>query len=349
MVTPYDSAVRLAEKLNELAPGPTPKKSMFVTTGAEAVENAIKIARAHTGRRAVIAFDGGYHGRTNFTLGLTGKNAPYKQSFGPFPADIYRAPFPIPFHGVTEEQSLRAIDMLFKCDVYPKDVAAIILEPVQGEGGFYPASNSFLKAVRTLCDEHGIVLILDEIQSGFARSGKFFCHEYSGVEADLITVAKGMAGGYPIAGVVGKAEIMDAPEPGGLGGTYAGSPVGCAAALAVIDVIEEENLVQASNRIAKTFNKRLSALQEKHPDIIGDIRTDRGAMMAVELVQDGDADKPNVDLTAKLVSECYDRGLVVLRCGIRGNVFRFLPALTISDARIDEGFDIFDAALQACL
>ena len=349
MVTPYDSAVRLAEKLNELAPGPTPKKSMFVTTGAEAVENAIKIARSHTGRRAVIAFDGGYHGRTNFTLGLTGKNAPYKQSFGPFPADIYRAPFPIPFHGVTEEQSLRAIDMLFKCDVYPKDVAAIILEPVQGEGGFYPASNSFLKAVRTLCDEHGIVLILDEIQSGFARSGKFFCHEYSGVEADLITVAKGMAGGYPIAGVVGKAEIMDAPEPGGLGGTYAGSPVGCAAALAVIDVIEEENLVQASNRIAKTFNKRLSALQEKHPDIIGDIRTDRGAMMAVELVQDGDADKPNVDLTAKLVSECYDRGLVVLRCGIRGNVFRFLPALTISDARIDEGFDIFDAALQACL
>ena len=349
MVTPYDSAVRLAEKLNELAPGPTPKKSMFVTTGAEAVENAIKIARAHTGRRAVIAFDGGYHGRTNFTLGLTGKNAPYKQSFGPFPADIYRAPFPIPFHGVTEEQSLRAIDMLFKCDVYPKDVAAIILEPVQGEGGFYPASNSFLKAVRTLCDEHGIVLILDEIQSGFARSGKFFCHEYSGVEADLITVAKGMAGGYPIAGVVGKAAIMDAPEPGGLGGTYAGSPVGCAAALAVIDVIEEENLVQASNRIAKTFNKRLSALQEKHPDIIGDIRTDRGAMMAVELVQDGDADKPNVDLTAKLVSECYDRGLVVLRCGIRGNVFRFLPALTISDARIDEGFDIFDAALQACL
>ena len=349
MVTPYDSAVRLAEKLNELAPGPTPKKSMFVTTGAEAVENAIKIARAHTGRRAVIAFDGGYHGRTNFTLGLTGKNAPYKQSFGPFPADIYRAPFPIPFHGVTEEQSLRAIDMLFKCDVYPKDVAAIILEPVQGEGGFYPASNSLLKALRTLCDEHGIVLILDEIQSGFARSGKFFCHEYSGVEADLITVAKGMAGGYPIAGVVGKAEIMDAPEPGGLGGTYAGSPVGCAAALAVIDVIEEENLVQASNRIAKTFNKRLSALQEKHPDIIGDIRTDRGAMMAVELVLDGDADKPNVDLTAKLVSECYDRGLVVLRCGIRGNVFRFLPALTISDAMIDEGFDIFDAALQACL
>ena len=349
MVTPYDSAVRLAEKLNELAPGSTHKKSMFVTTGAEAVENAIKIARAHTGRRAVIAFDGGYHGRTNFTLGLTGKNAPYKQSFGPFPADIYRAPFPIPFHGVTEEQSLRAIDMLFKCDVYPKDVAAIILEPVQGEGGFYPASNSFLKALRTLCDEHGIVLILDEIQSGFARSGKFFCHEYSGVEADLITVAKGMAGGYPIAGVVGKAEIMDAPEPGGLGGTYAGSPVGCAAALAVIDVIEEENLIQASNRIAKTFNKRLSALQEKHPDIIGDIRTDRGAMMAVELVLDGDSDKPNVDLTAKLVSECYDRGLVVLRCGIRGNVFRFLPALTISDAMIDEGFDIFDAALQACL
>jgi len=193
MVTPYDSAVLLAEKLNELAPGPSPKKSMFVTTGAEAVENAVKIARAHTGRRAVIAFDGGYHGRTNFTLGLTGKNAPYKLDFGPFPADIYRAPFPIPYHGITEEQSLKALNMLFTCDVEPKNVAAIILEPVQGEGGFYPASDSFLRAIRDICDEHGIVMIADEIQSGFGRTGKFFCMEHSGVEPDLMTVAKGMA------------------------------------------------------------------------------------------------------------------------------------------------------------
>lgn len=349
MVTPYDSAVLLAEKLNELAPGPSPKKSMFVTTGAEAVENAVKIARAHTGRRAVIAFDGGYHGRTNFTLGLTGKNAPYKLDFGPFPADIYRAPFPIPYHGITEEQSLKALNMLFTCDVEPKNVAAIILEPVQGEGGFYPASDSFLRAIRDICDEHGIVMIADEIQSGFGRTGTFFCMEHSGVEPDLMTVAKGMAGGYPLAGVVGKAEIMDAPAPGGLGGTYAGSPVGCSAALAVIDVIHEENLVEKANHIGQAFKERLECLRKKHPDVIGDIRCDRGAMMAVELVKDGDPDKANPELTAKLVPEAYQRGLAVLKCGVRGNVFRFLPALTISDELISEGLDIFEASLEHVL
>jgi len=349
MVTPYDSAVVLAEKLNELAPGPSPKKSIFVTTGAEAVENAVKIARAHTGRRAVIAFDGGYHGRTNFTLGLTGKNAPYKLNFGPFPADIYRAPFPIPYHGITEEQSLRALDMLFTCDVEANNVAAIILEPVQGEGGFYPASDSFLQAIRDVCDKHGIVMIADEIQSGFGRTGKFFCMEHSGVEPDLMTVAKGMAGGYPIAAVVGKAEIMDAPAPGGLGGTYAGSPVGCSAALAVIDVIHEENLVDKSNHIGGVFKDRLEALQKKHPDIIGEIRCDRGAMMAVELIKDGNADKPNPELTARLVPEAYKRGLTVLKCGIRGNVFRFLPALSISDDLIHEGLDVFEASLAHVL
>ena len=349
MVTPYDSAVRLAEELNRLAPGPSKKKSMFVTTGAEAVENAVKIARAHTGRRAVIAFDGGYHGRTNFTLGLTGKNAPYKLNFGPFPNDIYRAPFPIDFHGVTEEQSLKALDMLLTCDVEAKDVAALIIEPVQGEGGFYPASNNFLKALRAYCDKHGIVMIADEIQSGFGRTGKFFCIEHSGVEPDLITVAKGMAGGYPLAGVVGKAEIMDAPAPGGLGGTYAGSPVGCSAALAVIEVIEEEGLVEKASAIGAKFKARLEALQTKYPDLIGDIRCDRGAMMAIELVKDGDADKPNAELTAKLIPEAYSRGLVVLKCGIRGNTFRFLPALNISDELVDEGLDILEASFEACI
>jgi len=348
MVTPYDSAVRLAEQLNELAPGPTPKKTIFVTTGAEAVENAVKIARSHTGRRAVIAFDGGYHGRTNFTLGLTGKNAPYKIGFGPFPGDIYRAPFPIPYHGITEEQSLKALDMLFTCDVEAKDVAAIILEPVQGEGGFYPASNSFMKAIRALCDKHGIVMIADEIQSGFARSGKFFCSEYSGIEPDLITSAKGMAGGFPIAAVIGKADIMDAPAPGGLGGTYAGSPVSCAAALAVIEAIKEEGLVERANHIGAVFKKRLTALQAKYPKLIGDIRCERGAMMAIELVKDGDANKPNSELTAKLVPEAYKRGLVVLKCGIRGNAFRFLPALNISDKLMHEGLDILEACFEAC-
>lgn len=346
MVTPYDSAVRLAEALNELAPGPSPKKSMFVTTGAEAVENAVKIARAHTGRRAVIAFDGGYHGRTNFTLGLTGKVAPYKLGFGPFPGEIYRAPFPIPYHGVTEAQSLTALDMLITTDVEAKDVAAIIIEPIQGEGGFYPASNAFLKSIRSFCDAHGIVMIADEIQTGFARTGKFFCMEYSGVEPDLITVAKGMAGGYPLAGVVGKADIMDAPSPGGLGGTYAGSPVACAAALAVIDTIQEEKLVERANQIGKKFDIGLRRLQKKYPKIIGDIRTERGAMMAMELVKDGDADQPNSELLAKLIPEAYAQGLIVLKCGIRGNVFRFLPPLTISDDLIDEGLSILESCFD---
>ena len=349
MVTPYDSAVRLAEALNALAPGPSKKKSMFVTTGAEAVENAVKIARAHTGRRAVIAFDGGYHGRTNFTLGLTGKVAPYKLGFGPFPNDIYRVPFPIAYHGVTEEDSLKALDMLLTCDVEAKDVAALIIEPVQGEGGFYPASDSFLRAIRAFCDQHGIVMIADEIQSGFGRTGKFFCMEHSGVEPDLMTVAKGMAGGYPIAGVVGKAEIMDAPAPGGLGGTYAGSPVACVAALAVIEAIKDEDLVARSAKIGTIFKTRLTALQAKYPDVIGDIRCDRGAMIAIELVKNGDANQPNPELTAKLVPEAYSRGLVVLKCGVRGNAFRFLPALNISDTLINEGLDILEASFGACI
>ena len=349
MVTPYDSAVRLAEALNALAPGPSKKKSMFVTTGAEAVENAVKIARAHTGRRAVIAFDGGYHGRTNFTLGLTGKVAPYKLGFGPFPNDIYRVPFPIAYHGVTEEDSLKALDMLLTCDVEANDVAALIIEPVQGEGGFYPASDSFLRAIRAFCDQHGIVMIADEIQSGFGRTGKFFCMEHSGVEPDLMTVAKGMAGGYPIAGVVGKAEIMDAPAPGGLGGTYAGSPVACVAALAVIEAIKDEDLVARSAKIGTIFKTRLTALQAKYPDVIGDIRCDRGAMIAIELVKNGDANQPNPELTAKLVPEAYSRGLVVLKCGVRGNVFRFLPALNISDTLINEGLDILEASFGACI
>jgi 4-aminobutyrate aminotransferase/(S)-3-amino-2-methylpropionate transaminase len=221
MVVPYDSAVRLAEALNELAPGDSPKKTIFVTTGAEAVENAVKIARAHTGRPGVIAFNGGFHGRTLLAMGLTGKVAPYKTLFGPFPGSVFHAPFPIPYHGVSVEDSLRALNTLFKVDIAPDDVAAIIIEPVQGEGGFYAAPNEFMVALRALCDEHGIVLIGDEIQTGFGRTGKFFASQHAGIEPDLITTAKGIAGGYPLAAVVGKAEIMEAPLPGGLGGTYA--------------------------------------------------------------------------------------------------------------------------------
>lgn len=348
-ITPYSTAVELAEKLNELAPGNTPKKTMFVTTGAEAVENCIKIARAHTGRRGVIAFSGGFHGRTMMAMGLTGKVAPYKNLFGPMPGDIYHVPFPVEYHGVTPEQTFAALDTLFNVTIAPTDVAAIIVEPVQGEGGFYPAPNEFLQALRSLCDEHGIVLIADEIQSGFARTGRFFSCEYANLEPDLITIAKGIAGGFPLAAVVGKAEIMDAPLPGGLGGTYAGSPIGCAAALAVIDIIVAENLVGRAGQIARVFARNLVRLQAKHPDVIGDIRTQRGAMIAMELVKNGDPEQPDAKLTKALVEKAWQSGLILLSCGVRSNVIRFLPALTISDELIDEGMNIVKSCLSELL
>ena len=346
MVTPYDSAVLLAEKLNTLVPGLTPKKSILLSTGAEAVENSIKIARAHTGRRGVIAFNGGFHGRSMLAMALTSKITPYKNLFGPFPGEIYHVPFPIGFHRVSVQDSLNAVDSLFNVDIAPSDVAAMIVEPIQGEGGFYPAPVEFLHALRKICDEQGIVFIADEIQTGFGRSGRFFCTEYADIESDLVTVAKGMAGGYPLAAVVGKEEIMDAPLPGGLGGTYGGSPVGCAAALAVIDVIAEENLVEAANRIGRRFKDRLQALQGEYPQVIGEVRADHGAMIAIELVKGGDAEQPDADLTKALVAEAYRNGLGVLSCGVRGNVFRFLPALTISDELIDEGLDILEACFE---
>lgn len=349
MVTPYDTAVRLAEELNALAPGNTPKKSMFVTTGAEAVENAVKIARAYTGRRGVIAFNGGFHGRTLMAMGLTGKITPYKNLFGPFPGEVYHAPFPIEYHGVSVEDSLKSLHNLFKVDIAPSDVAAIIVEPVQGEGGFYPAPNEFMQALRAICDEHDIVMIADEIQTGFGRTGRFFASEYADIEPDLMTVAKGVAGGFPLAAVVGKAKIMDAPLPGGLGGTYAGSPVGCAAALVVIDVIREDKLVEQANKIGAKFRTRLEALQAKRPGTVGDIRCDRGAMIAMELVEEGDVARPAADLTKALVAAAYENGLVLLSCGVNGNVIRFLPALTISDTLIDEGLDILENCLDACL
>jgi 4-aminobutyrate aminotransferase/(S)-3-amino-2-methylpropionate transaminase len=349
MVTPYDSAVRLAEKLNELAPGDTPKKSIFVTTGAEAVENSIKIARAHTGRRGVIAFNGAFHGRTLLAMGLTGKITPYKNLFGPFPGEVYHAPFPIPYHGVTVEDSLRALDSLFRVDIAPSDVAAVIVEPVQGEGGFYPSPDEFLVALRAICDEHGIVMIADEIQSGFGRTGHFFATERTGIEPDLLTTAKGVAGGFPLAAVVGKAEIMDAPLPGGLGGTYAGSPVGCTAALAVLEIIEEENLVARAEAIGEIAGARLRSIQAKLPDVVGEVRAGRGAMIAIELVKNGDARQPDADLTKFVATSAYEHGLVLLSCGVNGNVIRLLPALTITDALLDEGLDILERCLDSAI
>ena len=344
MVTPYEVAVELAERLNRLAPGPTPKKSIFVTTGAEAVENAIKIARAHTGRSGVIAFGGGFHGRTFMAMALTGKITPYKTAFGPFPAEIYHAPFPIAYRGVTVADSLAAIEQLFKYDIEPARVAAIIVEPVLGEGGFYIAPPEFLQALRRLCDQHGIVLVIDEIQTGFARTGRMFAVEYAGIEPDLMTLAKSLAGGFPLAAVVGKADIMDAPAPGGLGGTYAGSPVACAAGLAVLQAIELEQLCARAMQIGSLMVRRLREAGRTLP-AIGDVRN-LGAMVAVELVKNGDPHQPDADLAKAVVRHAASKGLVILSCGLYGNVLRFLVPLTVSDEIVSEGLGIIVEVLH---
>jgi 4-aminobutyrate aminotransferase/(S)-3-amino-2-methylpropionate transaminase len=342
-VTPYEGYVALAERLNALAPGPTPKKSILFSTGAEAVENALKIARYHTRRSAVIAFSGAFHGRTLATMTLTGKVQPYKAGFGPLLPDVFHVPFPSAYHGVTPQHSLAAIEQLFKSDLEPTRVAALIIEPVQGEGGFYVAPPEFLRSLRALCDSHGIVLVADEIQSGFARTGRMFACEYSGIEPDLMTVAKSIAGGLPLSAVVGKAPIMDAPPPGGLGGTFAGSPLACAGALAVLDVIAEEHLLERSLALGTQLTTRLKALQAKCP-AIGEVRG-LGSMVAIELVRNRRADQPDAELTRALVQRAAARGLVILSCGVYGNVIRLLAPLTISDALLAEGLDVLEASL----
>ncbi|WP_324046790.1 4-aminobutyrate--2-oxoglutarate transaminase [Aeromonas caviae] len=346
-VTPYPGYIELAEKLNALVPGPTPKRTLFLSTGAEAVENAIKIARAHTGRSGTIAFKGGFHGRTMMGMALTGKVVPYKTGFGPFPGEVYHLPFPADYLGVSEDDALAALDLCFSADIEPTRVAAIIIEPVQGEGGFYPASTSFMQRLRQVCDQHGILLICDEIQTGFCRTGKTFATEYSGVEPDIMTLAKSLAGGFPLSAVVGKSEVMNAAKPGGLGGTYAGSPIACAAALAVLEVIEEERLNQKALAQGEQIKARLHQLATRF-DCIGNIRGP-GAMVAMELVKEGDAERPDPDLTKRLVAEAGKRGLVLLACGVRGNVIRFLAPLTAPAAIVDEGLDLLEQALSASL
>lgn len=344
-VMPYEPYIELAERLNALAPGDTPKKTLFVTTGAEAVENAIKIARAHTGRSGVVAFSGAFHGRTHFTMGLTGKVVPYKKGFGPFPSDIHHVPFPMEHHGVSVEDSFKALDRLFKADIEAERVAAIIIEPVQGEGGFYIAPPELLRRLREVCDRHGILLIVDEIQTGFARTGRMFAVEHSGIEPDLITMAKSLAGGFPLAGVIGKAEIMDAPEPGGLGGTYGGNPVACAAALGVLDVIEKEGLVERSAALGEKLVGRIRGMSggaNAHP--IGDIRG-LGAMVAFELVSAQGGNEPDPEATRALCARALENGLVLLSCGVFGNTIRILVPLTASDELIDEGLDILERSL----
>ena len=343
-VLPYESYIGLAERLNAAVPGAFEKKTVFVTTGAEAVENAIKVARAYTGRPAVIAFGGGFHGRTFMGMSLTGKVAPYKQGFGAMMPDVYHVPFPIAMHGVSVEQSLDALYKLFKADLDPERVAAIIFEPVQGEGGFYPAPAELVREIRSLCDRHGIVMVADEIQTGFARTGNLFAMDGYGVAADLTTMAKGLAGGLPLAAVCGKAEIIDAAASGGLGGTYGGNPLGIAAAHAVLDVIEEEDLCARANELGSRLRQRLESLRATTPEI-ADIRGP-GFMVAAEFsTPNGQA--PNPEFTQKVRAEALKRNLILLTCGVYGNVIRFLAPLTIEDAILADALDILEDAIAA--
>ncbi len=346
-VVPYESYVRLAERLNALAPGDFAKKTLFLNSGAEAIENAVKIARYHTKRSAVIAFSGGFHGRTLLTMALTGKVMPYKRGFGPFPAEVYHAEFPQPYRGIGTEQALADLDRLFHGDVDPKSVAAIVIEPVQGEGGFNVAPYDFLRALRSLCDEHGIVMIADEVQGGIARTGKMFSIEHSGAVPDVITMAKGLGGGFPLSAVTGRATIMDAAHAGGLGGTFGGNPISIAAAHAVLDVVESEGLCQRAAAIGDKMRSRLLALAKELP-CIGDVRG-LGAMVAFELIKDPKTKEPDADLTAAILTHAETRGLILLSCGTAANVVRLLSPLTISDAVLEEGLAILAAALRdAC-
>ncbi len=344
MVTPYEPVVELAERLNALVPGASPKRTLFVNSGAEAVENAVKIARAATGRQAVVAFDGGFHGRTMMTLALTGKVSPYKVGFGPMPPDVFHARYPYAYRGIDADAALDDVRRIFRTEVQPERVAAIVVEPILGEGGFVPAPASFLQGLRDICDRHGIVLVLDEIQAGFGRTGTLFAHERAGIEADLVTLAKGLAGGFPLAAVTGRADVMDAPGPGGLGGTYGGSPIGCAAGLAVLDVIEEENLLERATEIGSTIARRMRTLAERVP-AVGDVRG-LGAMQAVELVEDRETKAPDPALTRAVVETSMARGVLVLSCGVHGNVLRFLPSLTMDPALLDEALDSLTATIE---
>jgi 4-aminobutyrate aminotransferase len=342
-VVPYESSVHLAERLNALTPGSHAKKTAFFTTGAEAVENAIKIARAATRRPGVIALTGAFHGRTFMGMALTGKVVPYKVGFGPFPGSIYHVPAPTDLHGVTVDDTLHAIQQLFKCDIDPAQVAAIILEPIQGEGGFYVMPSELFVALRALCDQHGILLIADEIQTGFARTGKMFAMDHHSVVPDLMTMAKSLAGGMPLSAVTGRAEVMDAPAPGGLGGTYAGNPLAIAAAHAVLDVLEEEQLCARAERLGQVLKARLEGLRAQVPQI-AEIRG-LGAMVAVEFNKaDG---TPDADFTKAVQKRAQEAGLILLTCGVYGNVIRFLFPLTIEDSVLAEGLDILAAAMTA--
>jgi 4-aminobutyrate aminotransferase len=346
-VAPYEGYVRLAERLNEMAPTGAENRTMLVTTGTEAVENAVKIARAYTGRAGIVAFSGAFHGRTMLGMALTGKVMPYKKNFGPFPAEIYHAPFPNPFLGFSIDDAIAGLDLLFAADVDPERIAAFIVEPIQGEGGFNVAPKEFLTRLRDIADRHGILLIADEIQTGMARTGKMFGFEHSGVNPDLVTMAKGLAGGLPLSAVTGRADIMNAVHTGGLGGTYAGNPLSVAAANAVLDVIESEKLCERAIEVGGRISKRLTSIASRQGmEHIGDVRG-LGAMVAFELVEDRRSRVATPRITNRIIAEAEARGLVLLSCGTRLNVIRLLPPLTIERPILEEGLDLLEASIEA--
>lgn len=346
MVTPYEGYVRVAEAMNRITPGDHDKRTALFNSGAEAVENAVKIARAYTRKPAVVVFDHAYHGRTNLTMAMTAKNMPYKSGFGPFSADVYRAPLSYPFRDGNLDgrtAATRAIDVIEK-QVGTENLAAIVIEPIQGEGGFIVPAPGFLRALVGWCRSNNVVFVADEVQTGFARTGKLFAMEHEDLVPDLIVTAKGMAGGLPLSAVTGRAEIMDAPHVGGLGGTYGGNPIACAAALAVLESIEADNLVDRANRIGKLLTSRMFALQQRDARI-GDVRG-RGAMIAVEIVRAG-MTEPDPDFAKRVAAEAHRKGVVVLTCGTYGNVLRFLPPLAISDELLTEACDVLDEVFEA--
>ncbi len=346
-IVPYEAYVELGERLVELSPIRGAQKTAFFNAGTEAVENAIKFARSYTKRPAVIAFEGGFHGRTLLSLSLTSKTHPYKAGLGPFAPEVYRVPFPNDYRGPTTRESLAALERTLITQVAAENVAAIVLEPVQGEGGFVVAPQEFVEGVRRLCDEHGIVLVIDEVQTGFGRTGKLWAIEHYGVEPDLLTLAKSIAAGLPLSAVIGKQEIMDAPPDSAIGGTYVGNPVAQAAALAVLEVFEEEGLSERAAAIGETMRTRMEAWQERYAQI-GDVRG-LGAMLAIELVSDPESKEPAADLATAVVEAAAARGLLLLKCGIYSNCIRVLTPLVVTDAELDEALGVWDEALATVL
>jgi 4-aminobutyrate aminotransferase / (S)-3-amino-2-methylpropionate transaminase / 5-aminovalerate transaminase len=343
----YEPYIALAEKLNAIVPISGQTKSIFLTTGAEAIENAIKIARVATGRPGIIAFTGGFHGRTVLAMNLTGKVVPYKKGLGPTLPDIWHVPFPVEHHGVSVEDTLKYLDFLFKADIDPSRVAAIIVEPVQGEGGFHPAPPELMGALRRVCDQYGIVLIADEIQTGFGRTGKMFAMEHYDVQPDLICVAKSLSGGLPLSGVVGRANLMDAADPGGLGGTFAGNPLACAAALGVLEVFEKEKLLDRANAIGVMLKKSIAAWRLRNDLLPISVSRGPGAMVAFDILKGRGSDEPDAAATKRVTQRAYENGLVLLSCGTTANTIRILVPLTASDAIVREGLDILEKALAA--